>query len=80
MQMKFVSLLFALGMLTACGGLGRPVPAGEEVCIGDECEETGSGVACLEDSDCLPGESCVDEVCVGGESQIDDEDGEVAQA
>ena len=76
MQLKFVSLFFALGMLTACGGLGRPVPAGEEVCIGEECEETGSGVACLEDSDCLPGEACVDEVCVGGSSETDGEGGE----
>lgn len=66
MQTKFASFVLLLGLLTACGGLGRPVPAGEEACIGEECD-SGSGVACLDDNDCLPGESCVDEVCVGGE-------------
>lgn len=74
MQTKFASFVLLLGLLTACGGLGRPVPAGEEACIGEECD-SGSGVACLDDNDCLPGESCVDEVCVGGEGSGESDTG-----
>ncbi len=77
--MKHFSVLVFLGLLTACGGLGRPVPMGEQACVGDECDN-GSGVACLGDEDCLPGEMCVDEVCVSADDTGDGDGGESGEA
>ena len=55
----------------------RPTSPGEaRRSASERCEETGSGVACLGASDCLPGEACVDEVCVGDSSETDGEGGE----